>query len=584
MLETIAEHLQALYGPQCVPGLLHRIADLIDRSRPLIPKPVAGVKRARLTADDVILITYADQVQEPSTAPLSSLAAFLERHVRGVVSSVHFLPFYPSSSDDGFSVIDYQRVDPSIGDWPDMTRMGQSFALMFDAVFNHASAQSEWFLGFLADDPRYRDFFVTVEGEPDLSAVIRPRALPLLTEFRRGRTSVRVWTTFSADQVDLNFANPEVLLAVLEVLLFYVIRGARFIRLDAIAFLWKEPGTTCLHLPRTHRTVQLLRAVLDRIAAKVVLITETNVPHADNVSYLGNGTNEAQLVYNFALPPLVLHSFIRGEANKLTAWAQSLQLPSPEAALFNFLASHDGIGINPVRGLLDEQEIQRIEERVVAHGGLISYKSLPDGSRATYELNINYFDALSDPAGQEPLTVQIARFLCAQAIMLAFPGVPGIYFHSLFGSRGNPQAAAATGIPRRINREKFRREQIERQLTDPGSRESQVFGGLKTLLRARHSQRAFHPGGKFQVLAWHSQVFGLLRTGIEDGADVLCLHNVSHEAVDVPLPVRNEFPSLEWCSILPERFVSAPPRGAASLRLPGYGIFWARAQAGSTSP
>src|SRR5690606_35016656 len=108
----------------------------------------------------------------------------------------------------------------------------------------------------------------------------------------------------SADQVDLNFKNPAVLLATTRALLFYVEHGAKFIRLDAIAYLWKEIGTPCIHLPQTHQVIQLMRAVLDEVAPDVRLITETNVPHPDNISYFGAGTNEAQLVYNFALPPL----------------------------------------------------------------------------------------------------------------------------------------------------------------------------------------------------------------------------------------------------------------------------------------
>ena len=126
----------------------------------------------------------------------------------------------------------------------------------------------------------------------------------------------------------MNFKNPDVLLALLDALLFYVARGARFIRLDAIAYLWKRIGTSCIHLPQTHAVIQFWRAVLDEVAPHVLLITETNVPHADNVSYFGDGTNEAQLVYNFALPPLVLHALLRGDATHLTRWAQSLTLPS----------------------------------------------------------------------------------------------------------------------------------------------------------------------------------------------------------------------------------------------------------------
>jgi sucrose phosphorylase len=488
-----------------------------------------------LSQRDALLITYADQVQENGAAPLQTLAAFCEAHLADVVTGVHLLPFYPSSSDDGFAVEDYFAVDPAYGTWADIQELGRRFELMFDGVFNHLSAQGTWFQRFLRDEPGFRDFFVTVAGTPDLSQVVRPRALPLLTEFATDTGPRQVWTTFSADQADLNFKNPAVLLGVLEALLFYVAHGARFIRLDAIAFLWKEVGTPCLHLPQTHQIIQLLRAVLDEVAPHVLLITETNVPHGDNVSYFGNGTNEAQLVYNFALPPLVMHSLATGNAEKLTRWAQGLVLPSNRVTFFNFLASHDGIGLNPVRGILSEAEIDALAARTQAHGGWISHKALPDGSRLPYELNINYLDALSNPAGAESVELTARKFLTAHAILLSLQGMPGIYFHSLFGSRGDRAGAAASGIPRRINRQKLQRARLEAELGDAGSLRARVLAGQRQLLRIRQQHPAFTPTAPQRVLEFDARVFALLRQSI-DGADiVLCLQNISPAGVRVQL-------------------------------------------------
>jgi sucrose phosphorylase len=404
---------------------------------------------------------------------------------------------------------------------------------MFDAVFNHMSAQGDWFQRFLRADPAFRDFFVTVEGSPDLSRVVRPRALPLLTAFQTATGPRKVWTTFSADQVDLDVRDPRVLLALVDALLFYVEQGAKFIRLDAIAYLWKEIGTTCIHLPQTHRIIQLLRAVLDELAPQVMLITETNVPHADNLSYFGDGTNEAQLVYNFALPPLVLHSLATGNAAKLTRWAQSLQLPSDRVTFFNFLASHDGIGLNPARGILNGVEIDALVQRAQDHGGFVSYKHNSDGSKSPYELNINYFDALSNPAATEPLRTQIDRFICAQSIMLSLAGVPGLYFHSLFGSRGDRAGAEASGIPRRINRQKFERAKLEAELLDPSNRQAMVFTCLKHFLQQRRAFPAFHPAAPQNVLECDDRVFAILRTTRNGDNHLLCLHNVSNQAVSV---------------------------------------------------
>jgi glycosidase len=363
--------------------------------------------------------------------------------------------------------------------------------------------------------------------------VVRPRALPLLTEFSTARGPEKIWTTFSADQVDLNFKNPAVLLATLRALLFYVHHGAKFIRLDAIAYLWKEFGTNCIHLPQTHQVIQLMRAVLEEVAPGVRLITETNVPHADNISYFGDGTNEAQLVYNFALPPLVLHSLATGNAEKLTRWAASLELPSPQTTFFNFLASHDGIGMNPARGILSQAEIDALVKRATDHGGFVSYKHNSDGSKSPYELNITYFDALSNPAAGEPEEIQIKRFLVAHAIMFALSGVPGIYFHSLFGSRNDRAGAESSGIPRRINRQKLSRAELEAELARPDSLRTRVFTGLRNLLQQRRQNPAFAPGATQRLLEMDSRVFALERISAAGKDRVLCLKNVANAPVSV---------------------------------------------------
>ncbi len=482
----------------------------------------------------MLLIAYADQVREPGTPTLATLGRFARAvRLHDLVSGIHLLPFYPWSSDDGFAVKDLFSVASEYGAWDDIVRLGGEFDLMFDAVFNHLSAESEWFRRYLAGDPAYRDFFVAVDGDPDLSAVVRPRALPLLTAFDGAGGTRKIWTTFSADQADLNYRNPAVLAAIVEALLFYVWKGASFIRLDAVAFLWKEVGTPCLHLPQTHRLVQLLRAVLDEAAPSVRLITETNVAHRDNLSYFGDGTNEAHLVYNFALPPLVLHAMQTGCADRLTRWAQTLALPSDNTAFFNFLASHDGIGLNPARGILDDGEIAALVQRTQEHGGLISYKHLPDGSEVPYEMNINYLDALSDPAAAEPPELAARKFLTAQAIMLCLQGMPGVYFHSLFGSRGDRAAVTSNGIKRRINREKLDYATLLSELQDPASLRNRVFGGFRALLQFRQAHPAFAPAAAQRVLALDPRVFAVLRETADCRDRVLCLHNVAEETVRV---------------------------------------------------
>ncbi len=434
-LNDLLADLIFLYGEKTGQEIFAWVEALIESYRSIGPVKTASA----LSERDAILITYGDQVQKPGEAPLHTLAEFCSKYLVGLVSSLHILPFYPFSSDDGFSVIDYRRVDQALGSWEDITALSRDFRLMFDAVINHISAQSAWFQGFLAGEQRYQDYFIVIAGHPDLSKVVRPRTLPLLTRFTTSTGEKSLWTTFSEDQIDLNYQNPELLIEILDLLLFYSAHQAEFIRLDAIAYLWKEIGTSCIHLPQTHAVVRIMHELFELAAPQVKLITETNVPHIENLSYFGDGTNEAHLVYNFALPPLILYTFQTGDAGPLAAWASGLRLPSRQVTFFNFLASHDGIGVSPLRGILPESAIEELARRTLAQGGLVSYRSNPDGSHSPYELNINYFDALANPGSNEPLDLQLDRFCAAHAIQLALPGVPGIYFHSLFGSRSWPE-------------------------------------------------------------------------------------------------------------------------------------------------
>ncbi len=569
--DRILNHLIYLYGTENAPQVYARLRALMDQYAPRLPRSAAESRP--LTERDVLLITYGDQVRAAGVPPLRALSEFLDAHAADLISGLHLLPFFPYSSDDGFSVIDYFAVDPALGSWEDIGRLGSHLDLMFDLVLNHISAQSEWFRRFLQDDPDYRDFFIAVHGNPDLSRVVRPRALPLLSKFRTPSGEKQVWTTFSSDQVDLNYHNPDVLLKMIQVLLFYVERGARFLRLDAIAYLWKEIGTSCLHLPQTHSVVQLMRAVLDQVAPGVRLITETNVPHLDNLSYFGDGTNEAQLVYNFALPPLVLHAFHTGSAAALTRWAETLALPSDRVTFLNFLASHDGIGLNPARGILSEAEIEGLVRRTLEHGGLVSYKRNADGSQSPYELNVNFFDALSDPnEGSEPLAKQVNRFMTAQAIMLSLLGVPGIYFHSLFGSRGDRAGAESSGIARRINRQKLSRVELEQELADPASLRARVLARYAQLLGVRRARRAFDPSGKLQVLAREERVFALVRCGPDGRERVLCLHNVA----DAPVHFRADGLEAErWINLVGGDVYTAGADGAVTFALQPYETVWA---------
>lgn len=575
----ILDHLTFLYGADAGQAVWDRLRPRLEAFRRAHPElQDAPPPAARLTERDAIVITYGDQIREPGTRPLRTLGDVLPPLIADVVTGLHILPFFPYSSDDGFSVIDYRRVNPDWGDWDDIARLKQHFRLMFDAVINHISRQSAWFQGFLRGDPAYRDFFIVVDPSTDLSQVVRPRALPLLTPAETAEGVRHVWTTFSEDQIDLNFANPQVLLEIIDVLLFYVERGAEIIRLDAIAYLWKEIGTSCIHLPQTHRVVKLFRAILDLVAPGTLLITETNVPHDENVSYFGDGTDEAQLVYQFSLPPLTLDAIHRGDARHLQRWAATLTTPGDQTTFFNFLASHDGIGVRPAEGILSPEEIQALVDRALAHGGFVSYKANPDGSQSPYELNINYFDALNDPASDEPTARQVDRFMASQAILLAMAGVPGIYIHSLLGSRGWPEGVQQTGRYRTINRQKFDRATLEAELADPASIRHQVFTRYRALLQARASDPAFHPNGGQQVLSSPSELFCLMRTAPDRSSRVLCIHNVSDRALQTTFRVADVGGARSWRDLISGLRATPAQDGSLTVNVPPYGVIWLRAE------
>lgn len=527
MLKKIGE----LYGAESVEGIAGKLEGLLGRYGEL-RKP-SGERF--LSEKDIFLITYADSLRGRGISPLQCLNGFVRDYLGGLVSIVHLLPCFPYSSDDGFSVIDYRVINPDCGSWSDVEALAENVDLCFDLVLNHVSAGSDYFKGFLAGDPKYQDFFITLDPGVDTSSVLRPRVSPLLHRFETAAGEKWCWTTFSADQLDLNFSNPEVLLEMLDILLLYVSRGGRMIRLDAIAYLWKELGTSCAHLPQTHLVVQLMRDVVEKVAPGVLLLTETNVPHQDNIAYFGDGWNEAQVVYNFPLPPLVLYSIVSGDAGYLSRWAESIKPVSRETTFLNFTASHDGIGVRPVADILPVEEFGKLLERVVENGGSVSYKNDQDGQPIPYELNINYFDALNNAGELANETAAIDRFMLSQSIPLVLLGMPAVYIHSLLGSRNWSSGVKQTGQARSINREKLDLEQVEKQLNDPGSLRGKIFVRYAQLLKLRRGQKAFHPLAEQKIHFLDERCFAVQRSDMESGNSILALHNVSAEKLILEL-------------------------------------------------
>jgi sucrose phosphorylase len=513
-LERMRGRFSRLYGPPRAPQCVERLVALTGRYG--VGYGVIG--SALWDEKTAVLITYADTVRRDGEKPLVTLQHFAEKYFEDVFSAIHMLPFFPSSSDDGFSVKDYRQVDSDYGLWKHINEFGARFHLMFDVVLNHVSCTSSWFKNYCSGIAPYRTYFIEADPGADLSAVVRPRNLPLLTAVHINGKDKHLWTTFSEDQIDLNFANPDVLFEFLDILLFYIANGAKIIRLDAVAYLWKQPGTSCIHLEQTHEVVKLMRDLLDMVAPGIILLTETNVPHKENISYFGNG-DEARMVYQFSLPPLLLHALHTENTQHLTAWAKTVCETPEGCTWFNFTASHDGIGVRPLAGLIPDTELAALIETVKQLGGQVSVKRNADGSESPYELNITYFAALG---GDE---YQVARFLCSQMVMLGLKGIPGVYFHSLTATPNDQEGVKATGRARSINRKKWNADELEHLLSEQ-SAAAQVFQEYRRCLKIRRSHPAFHPDAAQRISDLGKTLFAFVRTA-PGGKTVVCISNFS---------------------------------------------------------
>jgi sucrose phosphorylase len=538
MNERIRALVTEIYGERS--KALDLVEELMERYRGRLQPPSAVPEESGalpLNERDVVMITYGDTLRGEEGPPLRYLHRFLRDELDELVTGVHILPFSPYSSDDGFSIIDYRKVNPELGSWAEIEAIADEFRFMADLVLNHCSQESDWFQRFLQDEEPYTRYFITVPPGTDLSEVVRPRALPLTHTFETAHGPEEVWTTFSRDQVDLNFAAPEVLQEMLDVFLGYVERGAQIVRLDAIAYLWKEIGTSCIHHPNTHRVVKLMRSILEELAPWVMIITETNVPHEENVSYFGDG-DEAHLVYNFSLPPLTLHALIREDASYLQQWAKTLPEEQRDRTFFNFCASHDGVGLLPAQGILPHSEVEAMIEKVEERGGRISYKSTPEGE-IPYEMNVNYLSAIVNPA--LPDAQRSRTFLVSQAIMLALAGLPAIYVHSLLGSTNWEEGVEKSGVNRAINREKVDYDETVNELHHEGTLRYHVFEGYKALLSARSKSQAFRPAAPQHILETDAALLSVLRGPVvnEEGAKewVLAVHNVTDDLAELVLPL-----------------------------------------------
>lgn len=566
----VQQHIDLIYRSnplQCdLDGLADRLLAALELDARAPPRP----RHVNHWSErDTIAITYGDTFLRLDEKPLHTLKSFLDDYSDGLLTGVHILPFYPWSSDDGFAVLDYSSVNEALGDWPDIAAIAADYDLMADLVINHCSSRSLWFENFLRGRSPGEGFFFTVDPQTDLSAVIRPRTSPLLRMVHSDDGPVYVWCTFSPDQVDFDFRNPEVLLQFASIIRHYLDMGVRMFRLDAVAFLWKEPGTSCLNLEETHEIVRLLRTLIEQARTDALLITETNIPNRENLAYFGNG-NEAHCVYNFSLPPLLLYTLISGDCAYLKQWMMSMPPAQNGTTYFNFIASHDGIGLRPAEGLLTDAELNSLIETMEGFGGHVSYRALESGESRPYEINIALFDALGGTLeGHDDWGLE--RFLCAHAIMLGLEGIPGLYVHSLLGTRNDLARVENTGHFRSINRHQWDYVQVEHELSLEGSTHRFVFERMKQLLRIRGQQAAFHPNATQFTLHLGGAIFGYWRQSMDRRQSIFCISNISPQPQPLNVADINLIDAQVWVDLLSDTVLGTSER---QMELRPYQTVW----------
>ncbi len=504
--------------------------------------------------DDILLITYGDSIRSKDESPLLTLNTFLSKHLFELISTVHVLPFFPFSSDDGFSVIDYRTVNPDLGDWEDIHRIADKFKMMFDLVINHVSRESLWFYDFVSDREPACNYFIEYPAETDVSQVTRPRNSPLLVPINTHRGVRYLWATFSEDQIDLNFSNPDVLIEFVDILLGYIQHGASMIRLDAIAFLWKQLGTSCVHLPQTHEVVKLFRTIFELCFVDRILLTETNVPHNENMSYFGDA-DEAHMIYQFSLPPLLLHALNRGHSRYLTKWASELPELDDNCTYLNFTASHDGIGLRALEGIISPKEVDELIESMHNFGGFVSMKANPDGKDSPYEINISLFSALQGTRrGIDQW--QIRRFICSQTIMLGLQGIPAIYIHSLLATENDLHGVELTGRLRSINRKQWDNKELDELLNNPDTHHARVLDELKSLISTRRSEPCFHPSCSQEVLNINDGLFSFIRKASDGKRYLLAIHNVTANNQTINIQDRADLSDhTQWYDIISQQTI-----------------------------
>jgi sucrose phosphorylase len=532
----------------------NEILKLINKVLDLFENKDQGITEPNWSQKDIFLISYGDSIVETSDNKLKVLSKFLNKYCKKYFNNVHILPFFPYSSDDGFSITDYEVVRPDLGNWHDMKSLSKDFRVMSDIVINHASIKSKYFKNFIENKEDTQNFFIKLKNvQEGYESVVRPRSSDLFKEYAVNDETFYLWCTFSHDQVDFNFKNPKVLFFFIKLIHLYLKNGIRVFRLDAIAFLWKEYGTNCLNLPQTHEVVKLIRTLLNAYSKNTLLITETNLPNLENLSYFGEN-DEANAIYNFALPPLLLWTLVMGDSTAIRKWSMGMPPAKDNTSYFNFIASHDGIGLRPTEGILTDKERDTLVDIMTDFGGQTTKRKKADNTESVYEINISLLDALKGTFfGTDHM--QLERFICCHSMMLGIEGIPAIYIHSLIGSTNDYKQVEKTNNKRSINRRSWNYVEIDKLLSDKDSINNQIYSELSKLIDIRKDQPAFHPNATQFTFNLGKNFFGFWRQSHDKRQSIFCISNVTNVFQYLDLSELNLISSNEWWDLISNEII-----------------------------
>ena len=498
----------------------------------------------------ILLITYADSINRGlSGKTLNDFGKFYKQYLEKFINSIHFLPFFPSSGDGGFSVKNHNDVDKAYGTWEDIQSLSKKANIMTDLVLNHSSSKGDWYKNFLDDKDPGKNYFYVVDKNYDCSKVVRPRDHDLLTEIELQNKKKFLWCTFSHDQIDLNFKNPDVLLEFIRLILKLSSYGIKIFRLDAVAFIWKQPGTTCLNLSQTHEIIKLLRDIVDQLDKNLIIVTETNLPKQENLSYFGKN-DEAHWIYNFSLPPLIVNTFLFEDSVALTKWSMKMPPAQLGNAYLNFIASHDGIGMRPAEGILSDKEIKKMLQRLKKNGSKFSMRKLSNNEEKVYEANISLFNALQFTDSDLKGKFALKRFIAAHCIILAIEGVPAFYFNSLFATKNDEETFASTGVKRNLNRYKWHYSTLVNLIKTNNTIEKNCYETFKKLISIRKIQPAFHPNATQFTLNLDKNIFAVWRQSRDRKQSIFALTNVSSKTIKLNTNKINLIDDEQWFDLL----------------------------------